>query len=120
MKTPEQVEEHARRQLREEIESLERIKKELEEGKEIEEIEEMKEPLAITSGYHITIELSTGGPADGFILYYSEHKELVDGVYYWADWGVYREVPLRNEEIELVEQVYLGGDVGVFLPSLPS
>lgn len=70
------------------------------------EHEDYREPLAITQETVITIELSTGGDADGFKLTFNEHKELMSGVYYWADWGVYQEVRLSEEELESIDSLY--------------
>jgi hypothetical protein len=63
-------------------------------------------PLAIFKEVVITVELSTGGDADGFKITLNEEYEPVSGVYYWADWGVYEEVQLNNEELELVDSMY--------------
>lgn len=30
----------------------------------------------------------------------------MSGVYYWADWGVYQEVRLSEEELDSVDSVY--------------
>jgi hypothetical protein len=116
VKTREDARRYAVQRLKEEVERLKKAKEEIERGRDIEEIEEVRQPLAISAGYQLTIELSCGGDADGFILYYNENKELEGGVYYWADWGQYEEIDLWNEEAELVEMVYLGGDGAAFLP----
>ena len=86
----------------------------LDEEKE-EEIREENEPLAIDWEYRLTIELSTGGDADGFILRFDKDKELIGGAYYWADWGKYQEIELRGEEAEAVFDFYLMGDAGAYL-----
>jgi len=116
VKTREDTRRYAVQRLQEEIKELEKARKKIEKGQDIGEIEEVRQPLAISAGYQITIELSSGGDADGFILYYNEKKELTGGVYYWADWGQYEEINLTDEEAELVEMVYLGGDGLAFLP----
>lgn len=116
VKTKEDARQYAAQRLNEEIEILKKVKAEIEKGRDIEEMEEVRQPLAISASYLIEIELSWGGDADGFILYYDKDKELTGGVYYWADWGQYEEINLHDEEAELVELVYLGGDGAVFLP----
>jgi len=114
VKTKEDARKYAFQRAEKEIKELREIEKELE-NKDIEEIEDIREPLAISKTYRLTIELSTGGDADGFILEYNEYKELTNGFYYWADWGQYEEVPLSIDEAELVEKIYLGGDSESYL-----
>jgi hypothetical protein len=116
IKTREDARQYAAQKLQEEIERLKKASAEIEKGRDIEEIEEIRQPLAISAGYQLTIELSYGGGADGFILYYDKEKELMGGVYYWGGWGKYEEIDLRQEEAELVELVYLGGEGAAFLP----
>ncbi len=70
------------------------------------EHEEYWEPLAFSKEILVDIQLSTGGDADGFKLTFNKEKELLKGVYYWADWGVYEEVELSEEELELVDNLY--------------
>lgn len=74
------------------------------------EHEEYREALALSREIVIDIQLSTGGDADGFKLTFNEHKELQSGVYYWADWGVYEEIILLDDEIELVDSLYMVSD----------
>ena len=74
------------------------------------ELEDYREPLAFSRESVVTVELSTGGDADGFKLTFDENKELVSGVYYWADWGVYEEVHLTNSELDLVDRLYSVSD----------
>lgn len=92
-----------------ELESVKRILKDSKvESGEIspEELEDYREPLALSRNILVNVELSTGGDADGFKLTFSEEKELLCGVYYWADWGVYEEVNLQNSELDLIDQLY--------------
>lgn len=88
------------------IEDLLKDKKVLDGDITVEEHEEYREPLAITRKTVVTIELSTGGDADGFKLTLNEYHEVVSGTYYWADWGVYEEVRLSNDELDLVDNLY--------------
>jgi hypothetical protein len=74
------------------------------------ELEDYREPLAFSRETVVTVELSTGGDADGFKLTFDESKELVGGLYYWADWGVYEEVNLTNGELDLVDRLYSVSD----------
>lgn len=71
-----------------------------------EEHEEYRDPLAFTKETVVTVELSTGGDADGFKLTFDQNQELIRSIYYWADWGVYEEVELSQEELDLVEALY--------------
>ncbi len=70
------------------------------------EHDEYREPLAFDRKILIDIQLSTGGDADGFKLTFDDTNNLVSGVYYWADWGVYEEIRLSDEELELVDNLY--------------
>ncbi len=72
-----------------------------------EEHEEYWEPLSIGKETIVEIMLSWGGDADGYKLTFDKDNELVRGVYYWADWGVYEEVSLSDEEIECVDNLYV-------------
>ncbi len=71
-----------------------------------EEHEDYREPLAITKETVVKIELSWGGDADGFKLTFDENKQLISGVYYWADWGAYEEIQLSDQELGLVDLLY--------------
>ena len=71
-----------------------------------EDIEEYREPLAVTERKEVTIELSTGGPADGYKLYFLPSGELVEGYYYFADWFEYEKTKLEDEELARVLRVY--------------
>ena len=57
-----------------------------------------RDPLAIMAEHSIKIELSTGGDADGVKLFFDYEYCLDRGVYYWADWGVYQEVEMTDDE----------------------
>ncbi|MEP7167422.1 MAG: hypothetical protein ABI758_05585 [Candidatus Woesebacteria bacterium] len=70
------------------------------------EHEDYCEPLSISREILVEIQLSTGGDADGFKLIFDEYYTVMKGVYYWADWGVYEEVQLSDEELETVESLY--------------
>lgn len=71
-------------------------------------IEEIRESsnvdcLCISEQIEIDIELSTGGPADGFKLYLDRHtRQPLSGFYYYADWGWYEEESLRPYELDMV------------------
>ena len=75
-----------------------------------------EQPLSV--GYKITlqIELSCGGPSDGFKLDYEpDSGEVTGGVYYRANWWTYHEVRLTDQECDLVRRAYLSGDPSVLL-----
>lgn len=74
------------------------------------EHDEYREPLAFSKEIVIDIQLSTGGDADGFKLSFNETYELISGVYYWADWGVYEEIKLSYEELDSVDALYSVGE----------
>ena len=71
-----------------------------------EDHEAYREPLSFSKQTVVHILLSTGGDADGYKLTFDEDKNLISGVYYWADWGVYEEVELKEEELEAVDNLY--------------
>lgn len=61
------------------------------------------DPLCITESIEVEIELSTGGPADGFKLYLdAKTREPLRGCYYYSDWGWYEEEWLKSPELDLV------------------
>jgi len=67
------------------------------------ESEEVVDPLAITESIEVDIELSTGGPSDGFKIYLEkETREPIFAFYYFSDWGWYKERWLRSDEIDLI------------------
>ena len=57
--------------------------------------------LCIDHSTELDVQLSTGGDADGFKIYFKE-KEAIKGMFYWADWGQYAEQSLTEEEIDFV------------------
>lgn len=107
--TKEDLKEYALYRKNDEIEDIKKLFQDqsvVNGEKSVEEHNEYREPLAFSKEAVIDIQLSTGGDADGFKLSFNEQNELMDGVYYWADWGVYEEVRLSNEELELVDTLY--------------
>ena len=70
------------------------------------EHEDYRDALAISKETVVKIELSWGGDADGFKLTFDQNNQLISGVYYWADWGVYEEVELTENELEAVNRLY--------------
>lgn len=69
----------------------------------------LRNPLSIETETVKKILLSWGGGEDGFKLYFDGEKELLRGVYFMADWGVYKESALTIEEAELIYDFYMGG-----------
>ena len=97
------------------LQNIEKIrqKQENEEIEEKEEAEEYRDPLSIEKQEVFDINLSTGGGADGFKLFF-QNNELIKGVYYMADWGEYKKVYLNEEEAEEIYGFYMFGDVESF------
>ena len=66
-------------------------------------IELIDNALALSKQIVYTPELSWGGPADGFKIFVeSESKEIVDVIYYYADWGSYKEEPRGIYDMEKI------------------
>lgn len=60
-------------------------------------------PLCQNEQIELEIELSTGGPADGFKIYLDKNtRQALTGCYYYSDWGWYEERWLNEAEIDLV------------------
>lgn len=75
----------------------------------INEIREQEEidPLYIGEKIEVEIELSTGGPADGFKIYLDRKtREPQRGCYYYSDWGWYEEEWLTAQELDLVVKYF--------------
>lgn len=97
--------------LQAEIENLRELEKLNTEGDEnIQENEKFRSVLSIDQFIEVKILLSWGGGEDGYKLRFSKAKELLSGVYYMADWGEYKEVPLDEDELDLIYNVYLYGE----------
>lgn len=105
--TKEDLIEYARWRKEDELNNLKKIQdwKDENDDKEYEEHEDYREPLCMEKEQWVDITLSTGGDADGFRVRI-EDNEIVNGVYWWADWGVYEEVKLSDDELDLISQVY--------------
>lgn len=83
----------------------------------IESLEEYREPLSIDLSREINIMLSCGGPSDGYKIKFDKDGDMVSGAYWYADWYTYAEQKLNDEELTLVESVYMYGDAKYFLES---
>lgn len=83
--------------------------KELKKARKNEEArEELAENvLAISKEIHYKIELSYGGPQDYFDIVVRDGK-VVSGTYHYLDWFDGAVVDLNDEELSLVEDIYLG------------
>ncbi len=68
--------------------------------------DEGKIPLAITEWVQTHIQLSTGGPGDGFLLWRTDEGEWVAGEYYYLDWGVRETITLEYAEIDAIVEAY--------------
>lgn len=62
-------------------------------------------PEDLTGTYIVQVELSWGGPADGFLVELDRDKRFYRARYYFQDWGDYAERWLNNNQVELLEQV---------------
>lgn len=85
--------------------------KEENQDKDLLDNENYRDPLCVDTLIVKKIVLSTGGPEDGFKLYFNEEKELLYGYYYRADWGAYQESQLSSDEAELIYDFYLYGSI---------
>lgn len=103
--TAEDLKRYALWRKRREFRDMEKIKRAISKGTKQQEHEDYREPLAITTHKVATIELSTGGDADGFKIEF-DNEGVRGGCYYWADWGVYEEVKLSIDEAEKVAEFY--------------
>lgn len=70
------------------------------------ENEDYREPLGIDFTIEARVQLSWGGPEDGYKIRFDQDGTIKSGVYYWADWGEYQEVEMTDEETELVCEFY--------------
>lgn len=82
-----------------EIEELEEAYDSYDDEKIEEKEEEFRNSiLSIDKRIVYKISLSTGGPSDGFkITIDPETKEVIDIVYWYADWGYYEEFQLDED-----------------------
>lgn len=99
------------------IELMEEIEK-LQQLDEPESSDTYREALSVDTQVVKKITLSTGGPADGFKLYFDVcnrgtgrgvELELSHGVYWRADWGSYKSADLTQDEAQTVYDFYIGG-----------
>jgi hypothetical protein len=73
-------------------------------------------PLSIEQRRQLKILLSWGGPSDGFVLTFdNDEHDLIEGIYFHADWFTYAEQRLSQTEAELVMEMYLDSDPAYFL-----
>jgi len=92
--------------LRQEIQNIKRCQEMAGEEFGTEEIEHFRRPLSIEEEQVKKILLSWGGGEDGYKLTFKD-DELLRGVYYMANWGEYAEIELNEEELNLIQSVYL-------------
>ena len=71
-----------------------------------EENAEQTDPLAVTERKEVTIELSAGGPADGYKIYFNVDGTPEEGYYFFADWFEYEEIKLKPYELDRVVDIY--------------
>ncbi|MDW7973549.1 MAG: hypothetical protein RMI01_10185 [Thermodesulfovibrio sp.] len=60
-------------------------------------------PLATEVRKEVKIELSAGGPSDGFKIYVDKNNEIEEVIYYYSEWFNYQEYRLSEYEIEKIE-----------------
>lgn len=72
--------------------------------------------LAIDPRIALNIQLSTGGPGDGFtIICDAVTGRPLSGSHYFVDWGYRREQPLSADELDAVCAAYAVEDARLFL-----
>lgn len=82
---------------------------------EREAIESEFDPLEIEQRLQFKILLAWGGPSDGFLLTFDNTNfDLLEGVYFHADWFTYAEEKLILEEAQTVADIYLHGDPAAY------
>ena len=98
------------KELKKEIDNIKVIQQEERKEDYIKEDDGLyREPLSIDKTEEIKILLSWGGGEDGYKLRFKDN-DLISGVYYYADWGVYEEVDLNEDELNLIFDFYLYGE----------
>ena len=70
------------------------------------ESEDSLEPRSLRHRTEITLQLSWGGPGDGFKLYLNEKGQVESGLYYWENWGVYEQEWLQEKELRRVADYF--------------
>jgi hypothetical protein len=72
--------------------------------------------LSVEARLSIDIQLSTGGPGDGFeIVCDAATGEPLHGCHYFVNWGFRKEVPLSPDELRDVCAAYAVDDARLFL-----
>ena len=72
--------------------------------------------LAVEAKITINIQLSTGGPGDGFgITCDASTREPLHGCHYFMQWGYRKEVPLSPDELADVCAAYGLEDARLYL-----
>ena len=65
----------------------------------------------------LKITLSWGGPSDGYrLLFDKDGDDALSGVYWYADWFTYAETALSREQLQWVQDAYLGGEPSLYFP----
>ena len=68
--------------------------------------EESLDALSIEARIELHVQLSWGGPSDGFRIYIDDAGTPVAGCYYFANWGEYEEFALNPQEVEAVVEAF--------------
>jgi len=113
--TKEDLKEYALYRKDEELKTIKSIKNQLDNGEigGVEDSEDYREPLSLDVEKVVTIQLSWGGDGDGYKLTFDKENDLIRGVYYWQDWGVYEEVKLDESELDEIYAFYLYNDISI-------
>jgi len=113
--TKEDLKEYALYRKDEEFKTIKSIQDQLNSGgiKSVEDSEDYQEPLSLDVEKVVKIQLSYGGDGDGFELTFDRENNLISGVYYWEDWGVYEEVDLSEDELDKIYAFYLYSDISI-------
>ena len=76
----------------------------------------MQECLCVEARIAVNIQLSTGGPGDGFeIICDGSTGEPLHGSHYFVSWGFRKEVSLSSQELSDVCNLYAIDDARHFL-----
>ena len=107
IKTQEQADLKARQRAINRLKDMEELTEKLNKEEDDDKTDQLQEEqdtfaLGFSKLTEIEVQLSTGGDADGFKIYFNGEEEAVKGVFYWADWGQYAEYGLSEEELNQV------------------
>jgi hypothetical protein len=80
----------------------------------------IQECLCVEARLAVNLQLSTGGPGDGFeIICEATTGQPLSGRHYFTTWGFRREIPLSPDELADVCAAYTLEDARLFLETQP-